>query len=439
MRSTIALSSFRWPALAVCASRRPTHSSSAARTSYISSASSMLIWRTNTPRFFSRCTRPDSSRARNASRTGPRDTPSRSAIATSLSLAPTARSPARIMRSSSFCTSIGSELDCNSAIVATGGLPADVGLTAILSMLVTEPPGFPSAPLGCLAAPDAFLNVIDAGHEVRDCVDDVMRTALLHAGVGAIALGGLLALRKRLPVLEGEPDFVAADSEAHGPHARVESFLDARDGIVDLHARLDGRDFQVDGILQTHIGIGSPCWHIRRADSRIRFIALPLCVVAIDLHHLAEVTGGRSNLDATLAQFCHHLQRAGNELRVLRKARELKRHELGKHGIHVGVVRRTAVDFLPAAADRVELRDLLDVDLLVRPHRRAGFVHGDGHLFVLVDLPEYHRGRHTAEIHGRAGPIEQYGLDRAAIGTPIAKTHEAVSCYWQLQIVYNIQ
>ena len=36
------------------------------------------IWRTNTPRFFSSRTSPDSSSARNASRTGPRETPSRS-------------------------------------------------------------------------------------------------------------------------------------------------------------------------------------------------------------------------------------------------------------------------------------------------------------------------------------------------------------------------
>src|SRR5205814_6223847 len=81
----------------------------------------------------------------------------------------------------------------------------------------------------------------------------------------------------------------------------------------------------------------------------------------------------------------------------------------------------------------------LDVDLLVRPHRRAGFVHGDGHLFVLVDLYEYNGGRHTAEIHGRAGPIEQYGLDRAAISTPIGKTHEAVSCMGscRLYTIYN--
>ena len=74
------------------------------------------IRRTKTPRFFSSRTRPDSSSARKASRTGPRETPSRSAIAASLSLLPAGRSPARMLRSSSFCTSIGSDDDWTSAM-----------------------------------------------------------------------------------------------------------------------------------------------------------------------------------------------------------------------------------------------------------------------------------------------------------------------------------
>src|SRR6266513_3295204 len=84
----------------------------------MSSASSTDTWRTNTPRFFSRRTSPDSSNARNASRTGPRETPSSSAIIASLSLAPAGRSPARIIRSSSRWTSVGSEFDCNTRIVS---------------------------------------------------------------------------------------------------------------------------------------------------------------------------------------------------------------------------------------------------------------------------------------------------------------------------------
>src|SRR6185436_5494433 len=58
------------------------------------------------------------SSARKASRTGPRDTPSRSAIAASLSLLPAGSSPARIMRSSSCWTSAGSELDWRSAMAS---------------------------------------------------------------------------------------------------------------------------------------------------------------------------------------------------------------------------------------------------------------------------------------------------------------------------------
>jgi len=51
----------------------------AARRSKISTASSIGMSRTNTPRFFSVRTSPASSSMRKASRSGPRDTPSRAA------------------------------------------------------------------------------------------------------------------------------------------------------------------------------------------------------------------------------------------------------------------------------------------------------------------------------------------------------------------------
>src|SRR6266702_2549717 len=107
-------------------------------------------------------------------------------------------------------------------MVAVVGLPAGSGLRAVLGMLGI---GF-QAPddefLGCLAAPDAPLNVIDARQEIRNGIDDVMRSALMHASVGARAPERLLLLRKRFPLVEGQPDLVAADGKADGPHSRVE-------------------------------------------------------------------------------------------------------------------------------------------------------------------------------------------------------------------------
>src|SRR5207253_7714356 len=102
-------------------------------------------------------------------------------------------------------------------------------------------------------------------------------------------------------------------------------------------------------------------------------------------------------------------------------------YEFGKPGIHIVVVRRAAVDLLPAAAHRVELGNLLDVHFLVRAHRCAGLVHGDRHFLALVDLHEYHGGSHAAEIHGGAGPVEQYGFDGAAVRASIRKRHDACS------------
>src|SRR5258708_22126878 len=359
MRSTIALSCFTCSTLAVWATRRPAHSSKMARTSKMSSASSTLIWRTNTPRFFSWRTRPDSSRARNASRTGPRDTPSRSASATSLSFAPAPSSPARIMRSNSFCTSIGSELDWSSAMAAGSGVSGD-GLETIFGVPFIGVADLPT-PLGRLAAPDARLNVVDARHEVGDGVDDVMRAALLHSAIGAAALERLLIFRKRLPRLERQSDLIAADGETHRPHPGVEALFDTGNGVVDFHAGLHSGDFEVNGVLHAHVRVGPPCRHIRGAHGGIGLVALPLRVLAIDLHHFGQVAGGRSDLDAAPAQFRHHLQRARNERRIFGEARELQRHERGEHGIHVGLARRTAVHLLPAAMHRVQLEDLLNV------------------------------------------------------------------------------
>ena len=73
--------------------------------------------RARTRRGSSRCrTRPVSARARSASRTGPRETPSRSARASSFSFSPVASSPARTIRSSSRCTSMVSEWFCRIAM-----------------------------------------------------------------------------------------------------------------------------------------------------------------------------------------------------------------------------------------------------------------------------------------------------------------------------------
>src|SRR5207253_11298781 len=156
-------------------------------------------------------------------------------------------------------------------MVAVVGLPADDGLGAVLGM---PGAGFwaPDRVLRRLAAPDALLNIIDARQEIRDGVDDVVRSALMHASIGASALESLFLLRKRFPLFERQPDFVAADGKANGPHPRIEAFLDTGYGIVHLNARLHGGDFQVDSVLQAHVRVGPARWHIRRAHSGVRLV-----------------------------------------------------------------------------------------------------------------------------------------------------------------------
>src|SRR5205807_5888079 len=64
---------------------------------------------------------------------------------------------------------------------------------------------------------------------------------------------------------------------------------------------------------------------------------------------------------------------------------------------------------------------------------------GDGHLPALEDLYEDHCGGHAAEIHRRAGPVEQHGFDRAAVGATVGKAHATISVCSKLQIVDNLQ
>ena len=88
--------------------------------------------RTNTPRFFSVRTSPASSSMRNASRSGPRETPRRAASAISVSFSPGRSSPERIMRSSSPWTTLESELVCSSVMVGCGAAAAArAGIAAV--------------------------------------------------------------------------------------------------------------------------------------------------------------------------------------------------------------------------------------------------------------------------------------------------------------------
>src|SRR5262249_34809009 len=152
-----------------------------------------------------------------------------------------------------------------------------------------------------LAPRDTLLDLVQAGPEVRDAVDDVVGAALEHARVGALAL--LLALRRvhRLHVLEREPYLVTAHREPDGPHAGVEAFLDAGDGVVDLDAGVDRGDLKVDDVLQAHVRVRTAGRDIAGADGRVRHIALAPGIVQVDLHHFGRVARGRPDPDPACA------------------------------------------------------------------------------------------------------------------------------------------
>src|SRR5512134_3374895 len=88
---------------------------------------------------------------------------------------------------------------------------------------------------GRFTAPDARLNILDAGHDIGDGIDHVVRAALRHAPVGALAPGLLLRRCERPPLVEHHTHLVAAYGEPYGPHPGIQALLHARDGVVDLH------------------------------------------------------------------------------------------------------------------------------------------------------------------------------------------------------------
>ncbi len=67
-------------------------------------------------------------------------------------------------------------------------------------LLLVKGPG-----LGALAAGETALDVVEAGHEVGDGVDDVVRAALAHARVGALPPASRSAGARAITSLRGRP------------------------------------------------------------------------------------------------------------------------------------------------------------------------------------------------------------------------------------------
>src|SRR5262249_40191456 len=60
---------------------------------------------------------------------------------------------------------------------------------------------------------------------------------------------------------------------------------------------------------------------------------------------------------------------------------------------------------------------------LVGAHGCARFLHGNGHALALEHLDEHDGRRDAAEVHGGAGPVQQDGLQLAAVGALITECH----------------
>ena len=242
-----------------------------------------------------------------------------------------------------------------------------------------------------------------------------MSAAVPHALISPFDPALVILGGQRGDLLFGQADLVAGLGQADGPHAGVEAFVDAGQRVVDFDAGFHWIDAQVSGVFEAHPGLGPAGGHLGSTNGRVGFVAAFFGLTLEDVHHLAGVAGGRADLVAALSAGRDGFEAAGDQFGVVGQAVELERHELLEHGLDVVVVRRCALDLLPAFGDGGILGDLADVDSLVGAHRLAGFLDADFDAFALEDLLKHDGGGVAAVVHGCAGPVEDDGLDGAGV------------------------
>src|SRR2546427_5864249 len=135
--------------------------------------------------------------------------------------------------------------------------------------------------------------------------------------------------------------------------------------------------FPYTTLFRSHVRMRTACRDLGRADGGVRFVTAPPGLALQQVHHLLGIAGSRTNSESAPAKISHGLERARNQIGVLRQAFELQRDELLEHRFDIIFVWLAAMLLLPAFADLLVFRDLPDMNFLMRAHRFASFLDGN--------------------------------------------------------------
>ena len=183
---------------------------------------------------------------------------------------------------------------------------------------------------------------------------------------------------------------------------------------------------QVDGILQTHPGVGSARRNLRGANRGIGNIAALSGFAQKQDHHLLRIPRCRTDLQAAPAKFGNSFQRARDQIRIVGQAFQLERHEFPEHLLHIVAIGRAVMHLFPLLGDGFVPRDRTDVHLLVGAHWFASLLDRNVHSLSPEHLNEHNCGREAAIVHCGACPVEYDGFDGTPVHSPKNKVHSLV-------------
>ncbi|MNV75962.1 hypothetical protein D3C71_1692890 [compost metagenome] len=134
------------------------------------------------------------------------------------------------------------------------------------------------------------------------------------------------------------------------------------------------------------------------------------------VQHFARVARAGSDLQTLFAQPLQRLHRAVDGCGEFADLGNLHGHETRVDGIDIGIDGCGAKAGVPLGGNRFHLQQLVDMVPLGQPHGTARLGQREVDAKRRESLDKDLRGRKRAEVHQRAGPVEDDGLQRCEAG-----------------------
>jgi hypothetical protein len=200
---------------------------------------------------------------------------------------------------------------------------------------------------------------------------------------------------------------------------REASLLDADRGIVDFDAGARGPGVKGDQRLPGHQRRRPPARRLAGADHDLRRVTLRRRRRDDVGHHLACVTGARTDAHAKGGELGGNLGGAGDEARALRRRRLHRWFEPAVEALDVALGRRPALQRGPAGRDGRVGQERAQMIELGPAHVAARLLGRERKPLFGKHLDQRLHGRHAAKVDHGAGPVEHHRFDR--------KTHARAS------------